>query len=121
MALCARMVGGYSDWGAMLLATGDYAAAIAKFTVANQKAPHIADPLEMWGGALMLKNRSNLALAKFEGAAKYAPNWGRLHMQRGEALRYVGRKDESRAQYRIASPPDLSVVDKAELVTDMRS
>jgi hypothetical protein len=31
----------------------------------------------MWGEALMLKNCSDLALAKFEDANKYAPNWGR--------------------------------------------
>ena len=34
----------------------------------------------------MKKNRSDLALAKFEEAEKYAPNWGRLHLKWGEAL-----------------------------------
>ena len=86
----------------------------------NQKGPHFADPLEMWGEALMLNNRSDLALAKFEDANKYAPNWSRLHMKWGEALGYVSRKDEARAQYRIASSLDLSVADKAELARDMR-
>ena len=38
----------------------------------------------------------------------------------GEALGYVERKDEARAQYRIASTLDLSVADKAELARDMR-
>jgi hypothetical protein len=41
-------------------------------------------------------------------------------MKWGEALGYVGRKDEARAQYRIASTLDLSVADKAELARDMR-
>ena len=68
----------------------------------------------------MLKNRSDLALERFEDANKYAPNWGRLHMKWGEALGYVGRRDEARAQYRIASTLDLSVADKAELARDMR-
>jgi hypothetical protein len=66
------------------------------------------------------KNRSDLALTKFEEANRYAPNWGRLHLKWGEALGYVGRKDEARAQYRIASTLDLSVADKAELPGDRR-
>jgi hypothetical protein len=68
----------------------------------------------------MLKNRSDLALAEFEDANKCAPNWGRLHTKWGEALGYIGRKAEARAQHRIASMLDLSVADKAELSRDMR-
>ena len=45
---------------------------------------------------------------------------GRLHMKWGGALGFVGRKDESRAQYHIASTLDLSVADKAEPARDMR-
>jgi tetratricopeptide (TPR) repeat protein len=75
-----------------------------------------ADPLEMWGEALMAKNRSDLALAKFEEAAKYAPNWGRLHLKWGEALFYAGRKDDAQKQFALASQLDLSSDDKAELV-----
>ncbi len=33
-------------------------AAIARFTIANQKTPHFADALEGWGEALMAKNQS---------------------------------------------------------------
>ncbi len=76
----------------MLLHEGDYNAAIEKFGTANLKGPRFADPLEMWGEALMLTNRSDLALAKFEEANKYAPNWGRLHLKWGEALFYAGHK-----------------------------
>jgi Flp pilus assembly protein TadD len=75
----------------------------------------------MWGEALMQKNRSDLALAKFEEANKYAPNWGRLHLKRGEALGYLRLKDEARAQYGIASTLDLSVADRTELSSDMRA
>src|SRR5262249_17363911 len=39
----------YCDWGEMLLHQGQYDAAIAKFKLANEKGPHFADPLEMWG------------------------------------------------------------------------
>ena len=42
-----------TDWGAMLLRNGDIEGAIAKFESANQKSPHFADPLEMWGEALI--------------------------------------------------------------------
>jgi tetratricopeptide (TPR) repeat protein len=104
-----------ADWGQSLLARGDAAGAIAKFTIANQKGPHFADPLEGWGEALMAQNRSDLALAKFAEADKYAPNWGRLHLKWGEALGYAGRKDEARAQYQKASTLDLTAADKAEL------
>ena len=57
-----------------------------------QKSPHFADPLEGWGEALMAKNQSHLALAKFAEAEKYAPNWGRLHLKWGEALAYCGQE-----------------------------
>ena len=39
-------------------------------------------------------------------------------MKRGEALDYIGRKDEARAQYRIASTLYLNVADKVELARD---
>jgi Flp pilus assembly protein TadD len=69
----------------------------------------------MWGEALMLKNRSDLALAKFEEANKYAPNWGRLHLKWGEAMLWSGRKDDARNQFAAAAGLDLSVAEKAEL------
>jgi tetratricopeptide (TPR) repeat protein len=103
-----------TDWGAMLLAKGDYDGAIAKFDAANKISPHFADPLEMWGEALMAKNRSDLALAKFAEADKYAPNWGRLHLKWGEALMYSGNKDAARAQLAIADRLDLTAAEHAE-------
>ena len=48
-----------ADWGQALLERGDADAAIAKFTLANQKGPKFADR----------------ALAKFAEAEKCAPNW----------------------------------------------
>jgi tetratricopeptide (TPR) repeat protein len=105
----------YSDWGAMLLAKGDFEGAIAKFKIANGKGPHFADPLEMWGEALIAKNRSDLALAKVAEADKYAPNWGRLHLKWGEALLWSGDKADAQKQFAIATHLDLSAADKAEL------
>jgi tetratricopeptide (TPR) repeat protein len=105
----------YSDWGAALLARGDVDAAIAQFTLANQKGPHFADPLEMGGEALIAKNRSDLALAKFEEANKYAPNWGRLHLKWGEALLWSGDKAGAQKQFATASHLDLAASEKAQL------
>jgi tetratricopeptide (TPR) repeat protein len=105
----------YSQWGAALLARGKPDEAIEKFTIANKKGPHFADPLEGWGEALMAKNQSHLALAKFAEAEKYAPNWGRMHLKWGEALVYAGQKDEARAQFARAAQLDLTPSEKAEL------
>jgi tetratricopeptide (TPR) repeat protein len=104
-----------ADWGQMLLDKGDTDAAIAKFTVANKKGPHFADPLEGWGEALMAKKEPDAALAKFEGANKYAPNWGRLHLKWGEALFYAGKKDDARKEFGKAATLDMTTAEKAEL------
>jgi tetratricopeptide (TPR) repeat protein len=105
----------YADWGQALLKRGKPNEAIAQFTLANQKGPHFADPLEGWGEALMAKNQSHLALAKFAEAEKYAPNWGRLHLKWGEALVWAGKKDEAKAQFAHAAVLDLTPVEKSEL------
>ena len=105
----------YADCGQMLLAKGDYNGAIAKFTLANQKGPHFADPLEMWGEALMLKNRSDLALVKFAEANRYTPNWGRLHLKWAAALFYTGDKAGAEKQFAIASHLYLTQSEKSEL------
>jgi len=62
----------------------------------------------------MYKNHSDLALAKFAEANKYAPNWGRLHLKWGEALWWLGRKTEARAQLDHASRLGLSASEKSE-------
>jgi len=63
----------------------------------------------------MAKNRSDLALAKFEEANKYASNLARLYLKLGEALGYAGKKEEAQKQYALAAGLDLSAADKAEL------
>jgi tetratricopeptide (TPR) repeat protein len=107
----------YADWGHALLERGQLDAAIEKFTLANQKGPHFADPLEGWGEALMAKNQSHLALAKFAQADKYAPNWGRLHLKWGEALVYAGKPADAKTQLARAAALDLTPSEKAELST----
>jgi cytochrome c-type biogenesis protein CcmH/NrfG len=99
----------------MLMGKGDLDGAIAKFTIASQKGPHFADPLEMCGEALIAKNRSDLALAKFEEAGKYAPRWGRLHLKWAEALLWSGDKLDAAKQLAIASTLDLTQSEKIEL------
>ena len=39
----------YAEWGEALLAAGDVDGAIAKLSLAAGKAPHFADPPELWG------------------------------------------------------------------------
>jgi tetratricopeptide (TPR) repeat protein len=99
----------------MLLSKGDAAGAIEKFKAANRQGPHFADPLEGWGEALMMQNRSDLALAKFKQANAYAPNWGRLHLKWGEALVYSGDKDEAKKQFAVAAGLDLTAAERREL------
>ena len=105
----------YADWGAMLMAKGDFEGAIAKFARANAHGPHFADPLEMWGEALIAKDRADLALAKFADADKYAPKWGRLHLKWGEALLWSGDKADAKKQFAIASRCDLTEGETSEL------
>jgi hypothetical protein len=69
----------------------------------------------MWGEALMQENRSDLALAKFEEADKYAPNWGRLHIKWGQALFWAGKLADSKKQIAIAEGLDLPPADKVAL------
>jgi hypothetical protein len=54
-------------------------------------------------------------LSKFEEADKYAPRWGRLHLEWGEALLYTGDKAGVRKQFEAASHLDLSKADSAML------
>jgi tetratricopeptide (TPR) repeat protein len=99
----------------MRAAKGDLDGAIAKLEIAHAKGPHFADPLAFWGELLIAKNRSDLALKKFDEAAKYAPNWGRLHLKWGEALLWSGNKGEAKKQFAIAATLDLTSSEKSEL------
>ncbi|MEI9932869.1 MAG: hypothetical protein WDM89_20610 [Rhizomicrobium sp.] len=83
------------------------------------KARTSPDPLEMWGEALLARHQPEEALSKFEEADKHAPNWGRLHLKWGEALWGVGRKDEAKKRYAIASGLDLTPSEKSELARMM--
>ncbi len=101
----------------MLLAKGDPDGAIAKLKLAHAQSPHFADPLELWGEALMSKGDFAGAIAKFREADAYAPHWGRNHLRWGQTLARLGRADDAKAQWRAAAGLDLSIADRAELTT----
>jgi tetratricopeptide (TPR) repeat protein len=57
---------------------GDFAGAEAKLKDANQRGPHWADPLKAWGDILAKQGHAKKALAKYDEALEYAPNWKQL-------------------------------------------
>jgi predicted negative regulator of RcsB-dependent stress response len=66
------------------LASADaFAAAVAARLCASdpEKGPHWADPLKAWGDVLAKQGKTKEALAKYEEALKYAPNWKELKVQ----------------------------------------
>jgi predicted negative regulator of RcsB-dependent stress response len=65
-----------------LVKHGDLDGAAAKFQQANQKGPHCADPLKAWGDVLVKQDNTKDALAKYDEALKYAPNWKQLKESR---------------------------------------
>src|SRR5271156_4434244 len=79
--------------------------------------PHVATPIGMCSLWYIqaAKNQSHLALAKFEEADKYAPNWGRLHLKWAEAPYYAGKRDQAKQQFAIAAQLDLSQDDAVTL------
>ncbi len=100
-----------------LLARGDIDGAMREADEAHRRGPHFADPLEIWGEALMKKGDFAAATGKFAAADANAPRWGRNHLLWGEALMLSGRYAEARAQYQMANGLDLSKPERAALNT----
>ena len=67
----------------------DFGRATADLSTASAKAPHFADPLKAWGDLLVREGRWKEALAKYDRALKYAPNWAELHGLRDAVARRV--------------------------------
>jgi tetratricopeptide (TPR) repeat protein len=65
----------------------DLDAAAAKLKDANQRGPHWADPLKAWGDVLAQQGKIKDALAKYDQALKYAPNWKQLKKAREAAAK----------------------------------
>jgi predicted Zn-dependent protease len=78
VALVPSSPAGYFSWGAALDKHGDLAGAAEKLKLANQKGPHWADPLKVWGDVRVKQGKIKEALAKYDEALKYAPNWKQL-------------------------------------------
>jgi tetratricopeptide (TPR) repeat protein len=68
----------FSEWGEMRLAKGDIEGAAIQFEAAHHTSPHFADGLKGWGDALARQGQSTTALAKYDEALAYAPNWKAL-------------------------------------------
>jgi tetratricopeptide (TPR) repeat protein len=68
----------YFSWGKALLGHQQYPAAIEKLTAAHERGPHWADPLKAWGDVLVKQGNIRVAVAKYDEALKYAPNWREL-------------------------------------------
>jgi len=50
----------------------------SKNAASHRAGPHFADALKGWGDALARQGQSKAALAKYDDALQYAPNWKEL-------------------------------------------
>ena len=90
VALAPDLPAGYYSWGVGLAKHGELEAAQGKLILANQKGPHWADPLKAWGDVLVKQGKPKDALAKYDEALKYAPNWKQLKEAREAAAQAKG-------------------------------
>ena len=51
----------------------------------NRRGPNWADPIKAWGDVLLKQGRKTEALAKYDVALKFAPNWRQLQDEREAA------------------------------------
>jgi tetratricopeptide (TPR) repeat protein len=84
---CSRPSPVYMARGVSEMNRGNLKSAEADLAQAHTNAPHFADPLKDYGDLLACEGRWNDALAKYDEALKYAPNWLSLHQARDEAAR----------------------------------
>ena len=101
-----------TDWAEVLLARGDLDGAIAKLTLAHEKGPRFADPLELWGETLMKKGDASGAIVRFEEADRYAPRWAHNHLRWGQALAALGKTAKASAQFGLARGLEMSDADQ---------
>jgi tetratricopeptide (TPR) repeat protein len=77
----------YFSWGKALAGHQQYAEAIEKLAAAHARGPHWADPLKVWGDVLLKQGNAREALAKYDEALEYAPNWTQLKEAREAAAK----------------------------------
>jgi len=82
VALAPDLPAAYYSWGGALAKHGDLNGAAAKFSEANKRGPHWADPLKAWGDLLVQQRNFKAALVKYDEAIKYAPDWKQLRETR---------------------------------------
>jgi predicted Zn-dependent protease len=73
----------YWQWGQTMLVRGDLAGATKQLALAHEKGSHFADPLKTWADVIVKQGSPGEALAKYDEALKYAPNWKKLKEARG--------------------------------------
>jgi tetratricopeptide (TPR) repeat protein len=66
VALAPDLPAGYYSWGVALAKHRHLLGAEAKLKDANQKRPHWADPLKVWGDVLVKQGNGKDALAKYD-------------------------------------------------------
>jgi tetratricopeptide (TPR) repeat protein len=75
---------GHYSWALALLRHGDLAGSTEQLRLANQKGPSWADPLKVWGDLLVKQGNNKDALAKYDEALKFAPDWNALKDARAD-------------------------------------
>jgi tetratricopeptide (TPR) repeat protein len=85
IGMAPKLPQAFTDRGQARLDRGDIAGALADATGAASLSPHDGDAWKLWGEILAKRGNIKEALAKYEEALKYAPNWKQLKEAR-EAL-----------------------------------
>jgi tetratricopeptide (TPR) repeat protein len=68
----------FVERGSASLPWGNVTGALTDAEHAVQLSPHYTDAWKLWGDALARQSQFKLALAKYDEALKYAPNWAAL-------------------------------------------
>jgi tetratricopeptide (TPR) repeat protein len=87
VALAPDLPAAYYSWGVALERHADLAGAGLQLSLAHQRGPHWADPLKAWGDVYARLGNAKEALAKYDEALKYAPNWKQLREAREAAAK----------------------------------
>jgi len=77
----------YIDRGQTRLDRGDIAGALADATLSATLSSHDGDAWKLWGDVLVKQSQPKDALAKYDEALKYAPNWKQLKEAREAAAK----------------------------------
>jgi tetratricopeptide (TPR) repeat protein len=85
LALAPDLPAAYYSYGIALARHGELGAASEKFKQAHERGPHWADPLKAWGDLLLQQGHTAQALAMYDEAIAYAPNWEALKRARERA------------------------------------